>query len=85
MDSYEAFKIKLDNEHDWPSTYLFKFVVPKNKTDEFRLIFSLESMQEKKSKAGNYVSFTFKKIINSSDEVVDVYLKAKTVEGLIAL
>ncbi|MCG8308016.1 MAG: DUF493 domain-containing protein [Cytophagales bacterium] len=85
MDTHKAFKEKLDIEHDWPTTYMFKFVVPKNKTKEVRDMFSKETLMEKKSKAGNYVAFTFKKLINSSDEVVDIYLQAKKVKGLISL
>ena len=85
MDSYDAFKEKLDQEHTWPGIYIFKFVVPSAKQDEVRETFPQETFTEKKSKAGNYISFTLKKNINSSDEVVDIYLKAKEIDGLIAL
>ena len=85
MDSYKAFKEKLDQEHSWPDLYVFKFVVPIAKQSELRELFPEESFTEKKSKAGNYISFTLKKHIKSSDEVVAIYLKAKEIEGLIAL
>ncbi len=85
MDSFSAFKEKLDQEHSWPGIYIFKFVVPSAKQDELREVFPEETFTERKSKAGNYISFTLKKTINSSDEVVDIYLKAKEIEGLIAL
>lgn len=85
MDSYKAFKEKLDLEHKWPAPYLFKFVVPSTKVDEFKQVFPEEPFQSKESKAGNYVSFSMKKVVKSSDEVVDLYIKAKEIEGLIAL
>ena len=85
MDSFKAFKEKLDQEHSWPGIYLFKFVVPTAKQKEVREKFPHESFTEKKSKAGNYISFTLKKNIKSSDEVVDIYLKAQEIDGLIAL
>jgi len=85
MDSFAAFKEKLDKEHKWPSSYMFKFIVPKSKTIEFKEVFVKESFQSKESKAGNYTSFTMNKILNSSDEVVEVYQMAKKIEGLIAL
>ncbi len=85
MSSIEAFKQKLDNEHNWPDIYLFKFVVASGKREEFRSLFSDETFKERKSSAGNYISFTLKKTITSSDEVVDIYVKARTIEGLIAL
>jgi len=85
MDFYKDFKEKLDSEHQWPTAYMFKFVVPKIKVDEFRTLFFVETLREKISKAGNYTSFTFKKQIKSSDEVVDIYIKAKKIEGVISL
>jgi putative lipoic acid-binding regulatory protein len=85
MDSYIDFKQKLDQEHQWPTIYMFKFVVPSGKVEEFHSVFDTESLQSKKSKGGNYASFTIKKMMSSSQEVVDVYLKAKKIEGIIAL
>ena len=85
MDSIEAFKEKLDNEHDWPTTYMFKFVVPAAKAIEVEAVFSEEELHVKESKAGNYMAFTMNKMIYSSDEVVKIYQEAKKIEGLIAL
>ena len=85
MDSFEAFKTKLDKEHKWPTIYMFKFVVPGDKSHEVKNIFSKEPLQTKQSKNGNYVAFTMKKLMRSSDEVVEIYLKAKKIEGVIAL
>lgn len=85
MDNYKEFKDKLDKEHQWPTVYMFKFVVPKDKVAEFNQVFEQESVKSKESKAGNYMSFTMNKMINTSQEVVDIYLKAKNIEGLIAL
>lgn len=85
MTSIEAFKEKLDNEHNWPDTYVFKFVLASEKQNEFRELFPEETFHEKKSSAGNYISFTLKKTMMSSDEVVEVYIKARAIDGLIAL
>jgi putative lipoic acid-binding regulatory protein len=85
MDSSKAFKEKLDNEHKWPTTYMFKFVVPSAKVSELKAILSTETLQTKTSKNGKYVSFTLKKYMKSSDEVVDIYMNTRKIEGLIAL
>ena len=85
MDSVKAFKEKLDQEHNWPSVYMFKFVVPAEKETEVTDMFPSEDLQKRLSKAGNYIAFTFKKMINNSDEVVEIYKRARTIEGLIAL
>jgi len=39
----------------------------------------------KKSKKGAYLSFTSRRKINSSDQVIEAYKKAHEIEGLIAL
>ena len=85
MESFMAFKEKLDSEHKWPSTYMFKFVVPKAKAHELKAIFLKESLQTKDSKTGKYVAFTMKKLMNSSDEVIEIYRRTSEIEGLIAL
>lgn len=85
MDSFKAFKEKLDKEHSWPDFYLFKFVVPTAKKDELMAEFPEETFTEKNSKSGNYISFSLKKKVKSSDEVVDIYVRARKIEGLISL
>ena len=77
MESYEAFRQKLDQEHQWPTVYMFKFVAPSDKVEEFKTLFQDEKWESKQSAAGNYTSFTIKKMLHSSQEVVDMYLKAK--------
>lgn len=85
MNSFEDFKEKLDNEHKWPTTYMFKFVVPSNKIDELKEILQKEPIIVKNSKNRKYASITLKKHIEYSDEVIEIYLKVRKIEGLIAL
>ena len=33
-DSFKELKEKLDNHHNWPEDYTFKFVVPKGQVNE---------------------------------------------------
>lgn len=84
-DNYDAFKEKLDAEHNWPAVYMFKFVVPSLKAIEFEAILPEQKFTVKKSKGGKYISFTLKKMITNSQEVVDIYQAVSGVEGLIAL
>ncbi len=85
MNSFEDFKKKLDNEHKWPTTYMFKFIVPSAKFSELKAIFPQESLNLKSSKNGKYTSFTLNKYIKSSDEIIEIYFKAQKIKGLIAL
>lgn len=84
-DLHKSFKEKLDKEHKWPTSYMFKFVAPAAKEDEVKEVFADEELGIKKSKEGNYASFTINKVMNSSDEVVEIYLKAGKIEGLIMM
>lgn len=80
-----SFKEKLDNEYEWPSLYTFKFIVPKGQEDEVRAIFGNHEVAEKQSRKGNYISLTAKVMAESSDKVIDFYIQANKIEGIIAL
>jgi len=80
-----SFREKLDQIHQWPSLYMFKFIVPKGKEDEVRLLFPKNVLTEKQSRTGKYVSITAKVMMSSTDAVMDIYEKASEIEELIAL
>jgi uncharacterized protein len=82
---FASFREKLDQHYAWPSLYIFKFIVPKGKEEEVRLMFPLHTATEKESKNGNYTSFTIQMMMPSSEAVIVVYQKAATIEGIIAL
>ena len=79
------FREKLDQHHSWPSLYIFKFIVPKGKEEEVRKLFPNHTVTEKPSRQGNYTSLTAQIMAPSSDAVIEVYLKASTIEGIVAL
>jgi putative lipoic acid-binding regulatory protein len=64
---------------------MFKFIVPKGKEIEVRNIFPTHDITEKASSQGNYTSITVQIMAPSSDVVIEIYQKAATIEGLIAL
>lgn len=80
-----SFKERLDNAHEWPSLYTFKFIVPTGKEDEILKIFPMHDVKQKSSSQGNYTSLTAKIMARSSDEVIRIYVEAHKVEGVIAL
>ena len=84
----ESFKEKLDNTHNWPTVYVFKFIVPDNeqKRAEVKNLFSENAeIYSKKSSKGNYISITGKEPVNNAEEVIETYKNAHAIEGLIAL
>ena len=85
QDWINSFREKLDKHYAWPSVYLFKFIVPAGKEQEVKKLFPLHNTTEKLSKNGKYISVTIQMMMPSSDSVIDVYVRAAEIEGLIAL
>jgi len=83
--SIESFKDKLNKEYEWPSLYTFKFIVPKGQEDEVKELFSKHEVSEKHSRKGNYISVTAKIMADSSERVIEYYLEAHKIKGIIAL
>lgn len=83
--SREEFKERLDQEHNWPSKYLFKFIVPSALQDQVSSLFPPDSVSIKASSQGNYRSITVDLLMGSSEEVLEIYEKVHQIEGVIAL
>lgn len=64
---------------------MFKFIVPTGKEEQVKQLFPLHTVTEKLSKQGNYTSITVQMMAPSSDVVIDVYVKASRIEGIVAL
>jgi uncharacterized protein len=79
------FKDKLDQQHEWPSMYMFKFIVPKAQEIQVIRLFPKNQVQSRASSAGNYISVTATVMMGSSNEVIEIYQKAYKIEGVIAL
>lgn len=81
----EEFKKKLDDIHDFPTIYMFKFIVTEDKTAAVDKLFPNSNLDYKPSSKGKYVSVTANVMMPSSDRVIDIYKEAKKIEGIIAL
>ena len=81
----ESFREKLDQYYTWPSLYVFKFIVPAGKEEEVKQLFPLHATMEKSSKQGNYKSVTVEMMMPSGESVLNIYIKASTIEGIVAL
>ena len=84
-DKWLKLKALLENEYDWPADYRFKFIIPKEKENEIESMFSKEIIEYRASKKGNYLSVTFQKICQNSEEIIRIYEQASTIKGLILL
>lgn len=81
----KAFSEKLDSFYAWPSLYTFKFIVPTGREDEVRTLFPNHTDTSRASGKGKYTSLTFQMMMPSAQAVIDVYKRASSVEGIIAL
>ncbi len=83
--SYDSFKSKLDRTHEWPSLYMFKFIVPAGKKEEVMALFPKNELKTRTSKNGKYISITANVMMGSSEDVIKKYHEAHEIKGLVAL
>ncbi len=80
-----TFKEKLEANGQFPMLYMFKFIVPNGKESQVAELFPKNEMLVKESSGGKYVSTTIQAMMDSADQIIDIYEKASSIEGLISL
>jgi len=80
-----SFREKLDQQHAWPTLYIFKFIVPKGKEQEVKSLFPGHTTSDRPSRQGNYTSLSLEIMMPSSDAVIGIYEKASHIEGIVTL
>jgi putative lipoic acid-binding regulatory protein len=88
QEAKDRLRERLDQVHEWPSVYLYKFIFEpdKDRTDAVLALFPAESeVLRKYSAGGKYVSISVKEVMMSADEVVARYDKASEIAGVIVL
>jgi len=80
-----AFKEKLESNHEFPGEYIFKFIVKPEHQAEVEGLLEGADIKLKPSSGNKYVSITLHKKMSSSEEVIEVYKEAHKIEGIIAL
>lgn len=87
MKDFENLKAQL-NLLEWPSVYLFKFIVP-NDNEKIALTSALfdenADISYHTSAKGTYVSVSVKEVMISANAVIKIYEKAVKIEGIISL
>jgi len=88
-EKYEKLRSQLEEGFDWPQLYMFKFIVPANneKVAQVESLFNTKESEvtTRQSSKGNFVSVSAKEMMLSPERVIDRYLEAEKIEGLIAL
>ena len=84
---FDELRKKLDNE-SWPAIYMFKFIVP-SENHKIALIESFfEDDAEIKMQAstnGKYTSITIRQVMLDAPAIIEIYVKAAAIEGIISL
>ena len=86
---YVRLKEELGNTSDWPSEYLYKFIVP----TELNKILEIESafddmgavIKTSQSKTGKYTSVSVDVRMENPEAVVQKYIQVSDIEGIISL
>lgn len=80
-----SLKEQLDSQTDFPTLYMFKFIVPIGRENEVAMLLPNNEAVLKKSTKGNYISVTIKAMMPSSESILSVYTQASKIEGIISL
>lgn len=81
----QAFKEKLEENHNFPGPYIFKFIIRPEYQHQVESLLEGAEIRLKPSSGNKYLSVTMQKEMASSQEVVDVYKEAYKIEGIISL
>jgi len=80
---------QLRDDTEWPSPYLYKFIVPSSleKIAEIEAVFNdMDALIETRdSSKGNYTSVSVRVTMDSPEAVVEKYQEVSKVEGVISL
>lgn len=79
------FQEKLEATHNFPTIYMFKFIVLDEKRKMVEALFPGHEVISKPSSKGKYISITAKPMMGSSMAIIEIYKKAHKIEGIIAL
>lgn len=86
---YGRLKEELANSTQWPSEYLFKFIVPSDNQKVLQIENSFDQMgaviETTQSKTGKYTSVSINVKMESAQSVIDKYQELSAIEGIISL
>lgn len=86
---YAMLKEKLNEVHNFPEDYLFKFIIPNDQeklTEIYQIFDNIETtISSRDSKNGKYISLSINAFVLDSEQVVDIYQQVSKVEDVILL
>lgn len=86
---YDRLKQELLNTSEWPSTYLYKFIIPTDpeKLAKIKDLFDNTGavIESRESRNGKYTSLSITVHLEDPDQVIEKYIEVGKVEGVISL
>lgn len=87
-DDKKRLRELIDSVHEWPSIFMFKFILPTDVEEikKLKLIFDESAeITSRQSKSRKYTSITVKEMVMKGDHIFDRYEKASKIKGIISL
>jgi hypothetical protein len=84
---YDSLRVQLEIQ-EWPNVYLFKFIIPntsQNLAKTSALFSDTAEISINTSRTGKFVSVSVKELMLNVDSIINKYLEAGKIKGLIAL
>lgn len=86
-EGFEKLRKQLE-QLEWPDVYIFKFIIPsthENIAKIHALFDETALINQKESDSKKYTVFTIKTVMLNADSIIDVYLKASEIKGIVSL
>ncbi|MFA5573894.1 MAG: DUF493 family protein [Brumimicrobium sp.] len=84
---FESLKTQLEQQ-EWPNVYLFKFIVPSDNQTIAKVASMFEEtadIQIRASSGGNYTSISVKEIMMNAESIIEKYIHASKIKGVITI
>lgn len=86
---YKSLKEKLENNHDFPEDYLFKFIIPTDQaklTEIYKVFDDIKfTLGNRESKNGKYTACNINAFVLDANQVIYIYQEVAKIEGVILL
>ncbi|WP_394265049.1 DUF493 family protein, partial [Bergeyella zoohelcum] len=86
---YSSLKEKLEENHQFPEEYLFKFIFPNDNeklSEIYRIFDGLQyTINTRESANGQYISTSIQVFVMDAQQVIHLYQEVQKIEGVVAL
>lgn len=86
---YSSLKEKLEENHQFPEEYLFKFIFPNDNeklSEIYRIFDGLQyTINTRESANGKYISTSIQVFVMDAQQVINLYQEVQKIEGVVVL